>query len=173
MYYIATFWRKASQIRFHLDSCHKTTLETVINCLQLRRIANPFVTCHPLFWGSYIPSIQFMILLELVKDIPVVPSCYNHSQHQSFQPDIERTPKMWYQEYVDQTLSSFKEYMMRIALFLEKKDSSTKIVGALRNSELGIENETFDSSKIAWQCNGTIICASFTKEKVSSRKPTR
>jgi hypothetical protein len=39
--------------------------------------------------------------------------------------------------------------MMRIALFLEKKDSSTKIVGALRNSELGIENETFDSSKIA------------------------
>jgi hypothetical protein len=39
--------------------------------------------------------------------------------------------------------------MMRIALFLEKKDSSTKIVGALQNSQLGIENETFDNSKKA------------------------
>jgi hypothetical protein len=38
--------------------------------------------------------------------------------------------------------------MMRIALFQEKKDSSTKI-GALQNSQLGIENETFDSSKKA------------------------
>jgi hypothetical protein len=33
--------------------------------------------------------------------------------------------------------------------FPGEKDSSTKIVGALQNSRLGIENETFYSSKKA------------------------